>query len=330
MPLVTEDWPKRRWRPGRDGSRYFEISDVADEAAALAALADENVAEGGEWPIVAGETISIAAGDIEFTRKGRNYLAVASYSPGAAGSFTPTEQKWQCRLSWLIEERPMLRDGADRAIVNSNRDPIQTNLARRRKVPVLEMVRWETGADIIAKALAYTNRWNNASVTFPKIGTAAKGEALLDAIEVVEDFSSLSNKLRVMYRFIFRPRMTLKKPDGTGTEQRHGFYAPVPDVGFMANDAGVGRRILWGPDRLPDGGTPVPFPVMLNGLGSPKNTGYKFMAKLGGGPPNLYDFDDRTDGAPTYYTTGSDGTQLYYDTTDGEANLNDLSIAANI
>jgi hypothetical protein len=329
-PLVTENWTLRRFAPGKYGSRVFDITGVADEAAALLALLAAGVFEGSLWPVLALEPISVPKGGIEFSRTGRMYTATVSYSTGgSSGTFTPLERKWQCRKGWMLDERPMLRDGAGRAVVNSNRDPLQTDFTKRRKVPFIEMVRNETGSDLISKNNNYGNRWNTEPVAFPKIGTAAAGEAFLDTIEVVDDFTSDSTYLRVLYRFLFRPRLTLMKPDGSGEEERHGFYVPAPDVGYLAYDSSSdsGQRIRWGPTHV-DSGREVPFPVMLNGFGAPLRSMYRFAATLGG-VAGLYDFDDR-DAAPTYYTTDDDGTQLWYDPTDGGVDFNALDIAANV
>jgi hypothetical protein len=346
MPaLVTEDWTKNVFVPGQSATREFDVTGVADVGEAHDALvAQTGVDYGQRYPILRGDPINVQEGGIAWSRNGRMHHATVSYTRGTIGDIGDyLALKWDCKLDWIVEDLFMGRDGAGRPIVNSNGDKLDTNLTRKRKSCLLRMTRWETGSDVISKNLTFGGRWNSAPITFPKLGNAAIGEALLDTVGVEEGFRASDARVRVTYAFLLRPRIEAWKPNASpaAKELIHGFHAFLPDVGSRGSYAVSNDRkpspLVWNNDTDvgPCG------PVLLNGRGVPIQKGIGVAKRTGTGAAATITIGlpEAAPSSPAYMlttpanlapgATGVEAATLLYDYSEGSADFNNLNLAAN-
>lgn len=326
--MVTEMWSIRKLSRGKSATRGFDVTGASDESEAESML-PVDILPGEPHPL--DDTIKIPLqGGIawDIIVPGKHYRATVSYE--STGENEDDEaalaEKWRCRTGWSTESIPMARDANGILIANSAGDVFEHGLTQLERTLEIEIWRWEHGTDIVAKNLAYAEKYNSDSVTLPKIGTLNPGELLLKSISIDEEFLSSTAVVKVKYSFLARGHITLAE-SSYAEDTIHGFHRRAPSLG-LRTWAGFEDMVYIRPIvalKGSDVGQPIREPIRLNMVGQPTNTtAFGIIDSdeditLHDNPAPFAGPWDKEDG--TYY--------LYFDTTKGSATFSGLEIEAN-
>lgn len=326
MAEVTERWSVRTYTRGRSARRVFDVTQVTDEAQALAELySQRGVREGVEFPLEAN--LKVPPGGMNVTRNGRVYVVSADYQAPAGFSFPDgaaddlLAQKWRISSDPFEEDEKAYRDWANVPYVNSSGQPFD-DITRPVPGITIPMWRWESSFEL-SKHLAYRNRWNSDSVVLPKLGTAAPGELLCRCIKLKDEVESEAEVVAVLYVFEARPRITLSGTwtiRGTLGNPIHGFHRRLLDTGTEGYSSDGKNPITYKTGA--NAGQQVSIPVRLNGKGAPLDTTNFDISGAASSDQALV--------SASAVEVLSDGVWIYEDTTDGSIAYAGLNIGANL
>lgn len=202
MATVTEKWSGRGWAVTGDGyeaERAFDVSDVADETEAVAAVsASMGVFVGSLHPFLPGG--GLFCRDVRARRIGPTFYEVtARYTPRAYEGGDLLDRA--PRYSWAIEiehiETDVDEDG--RLICNSAGYPIRPKPTKERVVWILQVRRWEPFYNP-AVAELYIGSVNSAAGYLGPF-YVDEGQMLCRSILPIGEYTATATPIEILYVF---------------------------------------------------------------------------------------------------------------------------------